>query len=73
MIPREGPRWTHPLQFNKNADFIKNWVGRDSLPDNARYSMGRQQWSRYTTWCESIGFVFDEETKRFKEVEHEHS
>lgn len=71
MIPREGGGRNHPLQFNKNADFIKGWIGRDSFPDNARYSMGRKQWSLYTEWCRSIGYVFDEETKRFKEVEHD--
>ena len=58
----------HPLQFNKNADFIKNWTGRDSFPNNAKYSMGREQWSHYITWCESIGYVFDDKSQRFKEV-----
>ena len=59
----------HPLQFNKNADFIKNWTGKDTLPDNARFQMGREQWSYYIDWCKSIGYVFDEELNRFKEVE----
>lgn len=71
MITNVSLKKVHPLQYNKNADFIKNWTGKDSLPDNTRCSIGRKQWSLYLKWCKSIGFVFDEKTKRFKEVNDE--
>lgn len=69
MIPRSGGGKSHPLQFNKDADFIKRWAGEDSLPDNSRLSMGRSQWENYLIWCDRIGYVWDEPTKRFKEKE----
>ena len=71
MLPRRcfnGYKKNHPLQFNKDCDFIKRWTGEDSLPDTSRLAMGRESWESYLTWCKRIGYVFDEETKRFKEV-----